>query len=209
MTFDQLHGRIIHDIAKRKTEVILKLVNDIKPFMNYCEEAKHTDIKMILDKLVRTLREKPANELNDEDLRADLSLLDIKISEESLTKTEPTFLSLPVEIYKSNSKIVRPLALYIENNELLLELLITLLNKVNPPYGLFKRYNRIFRIADIIKDDQTMLICSGSFAEKLKAHACPDSRIICLDFSLRPDRAFLKSIKLPCLIDEFKDILSC
>jgi hypothetical protein len=208
MTFGELAGRIEHDIPKGEKDVIKKLADGLEQFIVYCEVAKQGEIKNILSDLLQIFKTTPAQNLHTEDVHALVEALNIKVHQAGLKNAEPTFLFLAVDIYKSKLPGVPQVALYLEGYKMLTELLITVLNKVNPSYNLYKLYDPIFLVNNILDDHQTIIICGNAFAERLKVHGYPDSRIVCLDFSIRSEQSFLKSIRLPCKITEFKEILS-
>lgn len=204
MKFANLPLRIEHDIAGKRAEQIQKLISDIAPFIQFCAEESHQDLKDLLTKISKDLKNGlPACEFNA-GLSEKIDKLIQEVSKCDLGNVEPSFLYEKVDVFTILPDYERGglLAITIER-DLIRDVLLMILKE---KYGLVRDYSQIYRVKDMFEYEKSIIICGYSFACSLMENEFPPERLIYMDFRQINDSGFRKRLIFPFLLNELDGI---
>lgn len=204
MKFANLPLRIEHDIAGKNAGQIQKLISDIAPFIQFCAEESHQDLKDLLTKISRDLKNGlPACEFNA-GLSEKIDKLAQEVNECNLDNVEPSFLYEEMDVFTPliDHKRGALLGITIEG-DLIRD---TLLRILKVQYGLVRDYSQIYRVKDLLEYEKSIIICGYRFARSFMENEFPPERLIYMAFRQINDRGFRKRLIFPFLLKELDGI---
>lgn len=204
MKFANLPLRIEHDIAGKRAEQIQKLISDIGPFIQFCAEGSYQDLKDLLTKISRDLKNGlPACEFNA-GLSEKIDKLAQQVNECNLDNVEPSFLYEEMDVFTPliDHKRGALLGITIEG-DLIRDVLLRILKE---KYGIVRDYSQTYRVKDMFEYEKSIIICDYQVTCRLMESKFPPERLIYMDFRQINDCGFRKKLIFPFLLKELDRI---
>ena len=205
MKFADLSLRINHDIGGGREDQIGKLLADLTPFIQFCTDGGYGRLNDLLVKISRELGKGPWDSEFKSNLCEMLNTLSIEVARSDLGNFEPGFLSQRLDVFTSlqPEKTALLLCLMLKN-DLIRAVLVRILKE---KYQFVRNYSREYRIKDLIKHRESVIIADYGFAHSLIDNGCPAERIVYMDFRHIADCRFQKKLIYPFLIEDLDGIL--